>query len=187
MKFFRIQEKVVSLDKIMVRVSRVLELRAQGLSQQEVAERLSIDRTFVSRLETLGELRKGRSIGVIGFPISNKAELESLLNQEGVDFIFLMTEEERNSWVASRNGAEVINELMDLIARVRAFDVVVLLASDLRLKLMKALLDKEVITIEIGESPLKEDRRVDTAELLKIIRLVKGPKKARKPKGGKDS
>ncbi len=181
MKFFRIQDKMISREKLMVTITRILELRARGLSQQEVANRLGVDRTFISRLETLGELRKGKTLALIGFPILNKAEIEELAANEGVDLVFLMSEEERNHWVSEKTGAELLNELMDLIAQIRDFDVVILLASDYRLRLMRGLLDNEVLTLEIGESPLKEDKWVDPQELLRVLRAVKGSRKIKKP------
>ena len=174
MDFFRIQDKMISREKLMVAVTRILELRARGLSQQEVADRLGVDRTFISRLETLGELRKGQSIAIIGFPILNKAEIQDLAENEGVDFVLLFTEEERNFWVSEKTGAELLNEMMDLVAQVKTYDVVVLLASDYRLKLLKGLLDNEVLTMEIGESPLKEDKWVDPQKLLAVLRAIKG-------------
>lgn len=182
MDFFRIQDKMISKEKLMAAVTRILELRARGLSQQEVAYRLRVDRTFISRLETMGELRKGQSIAVIGFPILNKEEIQELAEREGVDFTLLFSEEERNLWVSQKTGAELLNELMDMIPRVRAYDVVILLASDYRLNLLKGLLDNEVLTMEIGESPLKEDKWVDPQEFLRVLRAVKGARKLNKPR-----
>jgi transcriptional regulator len=68
----RIGEKIISRRRIDQYVSRMLELRAKGLSQAEVAGRLGVDRTLVSRLESLGEVRKGKRIAVVGFPIQKK-------------------------------------------------------------------------------------------------------------------
>ncbi|MGE5422396.1 MAG: transcriptional regulator [Ignavibacteriales bacterium] len=174
MEFFRIQDKMISREKILAGINKILELRSRGFSQQEVADRLAVDRTFISRLETLGEVRKGQTIAVVGFPILNKQEIEELLQQEGVDFVMLMTEQERNDFVVQKTGSEMLNELMDLINDVRGYDVVVLLASDYRLKLCSGLLDSEIITMEIGESPLKEDKWVNPQELQRILRAVKG-------------
>jgi len=179
MDFYRIQDKMVSREKLMAAITRILELRTKGYSQQETADRLNVDRTFISRLETLGEVRKGQSIAVIGFPILNKDEIQKLADNEGVDFTLLFTEEERNNWVSSKTGSELLNELMDLIARVKNYDTVILLASDYRLRLMKGLLDSEVLTIEIGESPLKEDKWVDPQEFLRVLRAVKSARKVK--------
>lgn len=182
MDFYRIQDKMISREKLLVAVTKILELRARGLSQQEVADRLGVDRTFISRLETLGELRKGQSIAVIGFPILNKTEIQDLAESEGVDFVLLFSEEERNRYVSEKSGAELMNEMMDMVARVRAFDVVILLASDYRLRLLKGLLDNEILTMEIGESPLLEDKWVDPQELLRVLRAVKGARSLNKPR-----
>jgi transcriptional regulator len=66
MGFYRIQDKVISWEKVERTLKRALLLRTRGFSQQEVADRLKLDRTFISRLESTGELRKGQSIACIG-------------------------------------------------------------------------------------------------------------------------
>lgn len=68
----RIGDKVIDRARLHRLIDQALDLRAGGASQQEVADRLGTDRTFVSRLETLGELRRGRRIGLVGFPVANK-------------------------------------------------------------------------------------------------------------------
>ncbi len=173
MEFYRIQDKIVSWNKISIALKKALALRARGFSQQETADRLNMDRTFISRLEKVGELRKGQSIACVGFPIKNKQEIEQLLEKEGVDFIILMTEQERLDYVNNRSGKDVLNELMDLIARAREFDIVILIGSDTRLKLIESILDVQVIPLEIGISPITEDKWVDPEVLKKILRSVK--------------
>jgi len=175
--FYRVQDKIISRQKIDSVVSRILEMRARGFSQQEVADRLGVDRTFISRLEGIGEIRKGASIAVVGFPILNKAEIEEILRKEGVDRFLLMTEEERINYVQTKTGAELLNELMNLISEFRKYDVVVGIGSDVRLKLIKGILDNEVIGIEIGESPLTEDKWVDPAEVKKVLQAVKSARR----------
>ena len=89
-------------------------MRSSGKSQQETAEALGVDRTFISRLEALGEVRKGGKVALIGFPIENKRELEEAARAEGVDFVLLFTEEERRRFAEGMSGAELINEIMRL-------------------------------------------------------------------------
>ncbi|MGI5921822.1 MAG: transcriptional regulator [Syntrophomonadaceae bacterium] len=173
MDFLRIQDKIVSWQKIEKVLQKALQLRSKGFSQQEVADRLSIDRTFISRLESIGEIRKGQSLACIGFPILNKDEIQEILEKEGVDFILLMTEAERLDWVNQRSGKELLNEIMDLTGRVRQYDVVICIGSDERLKLLEGILDGEVISIEIGVSPITEDKWVDPRILKKVLRSVK--------------
>ena len=175
--FYRIQDKIVSKQKIDSTVSKILEMRSRGFSQQEVADRLKVDRTFISRLESIGEIRKGSSIAVVGFPILNKGEIEEVLRKEGVDFYLLMTEEERIGYVQERSGAELLNELMNLIGEFRKYDVVVCIGSDFRIKLVQGILDNEVIGIEIGESPLTEDKWVDPVEVKRVLAAIKSARR----------
>jgi transcriptional regulator len=173
MEFIRIQDKIISWQRIENNLKKILQLRARGLSQQEVADRLSIDRTFISRLEGIGELRKGQTIACIGFPLINKLEIQEILEEEGVDFILLMTEQERLDFVNQYSGKELLNVIMDLLARIRKYEVVICLGSDERVKLIEGMLDAEVISMEIGTSPIIEDKWVDPQEIRKILRAIK--------------
>lgn len=174
MDYVRIGDKVLSLNKINNTIDEILELRCKGYSQQEVSRILNIDRTFISRLESIGEVRKGGNIAVIGFPIANKKELEEELKKAGVDYIFILTEEERQKFVKEQNGSELVNGLLDIISQVRKFQHCIILASNVRSKLLAALVDGHVYTIDIGKSPLKDDVEVDVGEVIKIIETIKG-------------
>lgn len=173
MDFVRIGDKVVDRRRIERLVAEMLELRAQGLSQAEVASRLGVDRTLVSRLESLGEVRRGRTIAVVGFPVRNKEELRRALEEEGVDFIFLLTEEERWEFVREKSGLELVNTVMDLIARARGFDHVLVIGSNERIRIAEAVLGRPVIGFEIGRSPIREDKYVDPAAVTRIVRAIK--------------
>jgi hypothetical protein len=174
MQLIRIGDKVINKDRIFQVISRMLEMRALGRSQQEVAEQLEIDRTLISRLETIGEVRKGKKIALAGFPVKNKAELVALGETEGIDFILLMSEEERMSYARSQNGADLLNSVMSLIARARECDAVIFIGSDQRLKMVEALVGSNVIGIEIGSSPLHDDKYVDPDYVRELIRSLKG-------------
>lgn len=173
MDFVRIQDKIISRQKINDVITKILQRRALGYSQQEVAEQMSVDRTFISRLEGIGEIRKGKTIACIGFPVKNKDEIRTILEEEGVDFIMLMTEGERLEFVQQRSGQEMLNLLMDLIAQMHAFEVVIAIGSDKRTKMIQSLLDSEVISVEIGASPLTEDKWVAPDEIRKILGVIK--------------
>ncbi|MDK2903382.1 MAG: hypothetical protein PWQ93_1301 [Clostridiales bacterium] len=176
MNLIHIGEKVINLEKIYNKIDKILEARSSGLSQQEVADKLNVDRTFISRLEGIGEVHKGKDIAVAGFPIKNKDEVISVLEKHGIDFYVIMTEQERREFAAGKNGAELINELMAMLAKGRSYDVVIVIASDMRSKMLAALLDKEIITINIGHSPLTQDVYVDPALLDSVIESVKDKK-----------
>ncbi|MBT9176632.1 MAG: hypothetical protein DDT20_00952 [Firmicutes bacterium] len=173
MPYVRVGDKLVSRDKIMRTIDKILQRRSAGMSQQGVAYEMNIDRSFISRLETMGELRKGGKVALIGFPVANKAELADVAQEYGVDHIFLMSEEERWDWVRAKTGAELLNEIMGLVGTMRAFDTVIMIGSNMRIKLAEAVVDKQIIAIILGETPLREDKYVDPEVLRNLLKGLK--------------
>ncbi|MDK2816566.1 MAG: hypothetical protein PWR22_1195 [Moorella sp. (in: firmicutes)] len=181
MDLIRIGDRLISRRKINSILERIFTLRCQGFSQQETARQVGVDRSFVSRLETLGEVRRGRRIAVVGFPVANKAELENMLRQEGVEYILLLTDAERWDFVRQKSGLELLNQLMEIVGRVRDYDVVIIIGSDYRIKVSEALLGREVVGVEIGPSPIQGDREVDVEGLRALVRQL-GKNKGRDKK-----
>ncbi|HHY14125.1 MAG TPA: transcriptional regulator [Thermoanaerobacterales bacterium] len=173
MELIRIGDKVVSIPKIERAIREIVNLRSKGLSQQETAERLKIDRTFVSRLESIGEIRKGEKIAVVGFPIKNIKEIKELMHEEGIDFHILMTDKERWDFIKNKSGIELFNNILELTAKIRSCETVIIIGSDYRIKIIEALLDNQIITINIGESPISEDKYVNPEILREIITKLK--------------
>ncbi len=169
----RIGEKLISTEKLTRIIEQILEHRSQGMSQQEAADRFGVDRTFISRLEGLGAVRKGSSLAVIGFPIGNKDEILALLTELGVDFSLIMGNDERWQFVQEKSGIELFNEIMSMVARARTYDVVIFIGSKQRIKWSAALLDKEVVGYELGETPITEDKHVDPERLRSLIQAVR--------------
>lgn len=174
MDLLRIGDKVISRQKIDKAIDEIIELRTLGLSQADVGEKMNIERTFISRLEGLGEIRKGQSIAAVGFPIKNKQEVEKALKEYGVEYYLLMSEDERNEFVNQGNGKHLINYMMELINKFRGYDTVIVMASDYRNKMIKDLVDNQIIEIDIGKSPLKEDVAVNVDQLVSILKILKG-------------
>lgn len=170
--FVRIGEKLVSVDRVKRLLERVLELRAEGLSQQEVARRLSLDRSFISRLETIGEVRKGKRVAVIGFPVENKEELVNICQDLGLEFFWLMTNRERWELVGERQALDFFNQVLELITRLRDYEVVVMATSEKWYRLAEALLDCQILYIDLGPTPVREDRRVDPDQFRNLIEQV---------------
>lgn len=173
MNVIRIGDKVLNPDRIHRTVDQILELRQAGLSQQEAADRLGVDRTLISRLESLGEIRKGSQVALVGFPVANPAELNEVAQAGGVDFIFLMNESERLRFVEEKSGAELVNFFMSLISRLKSFDTVIFIGSDMRIKMAEAILSPRVISWEIGISPITEDRWVNPEQLRQLIHQLR--------------
>lgn len=169
MEFYRIGDKLISTHKIHVMVEKILRLRVEGYSQQEVAQRLNVDRSFISRLEGIGEVRKGSRVAVVGFPIKNKEEVAQVLEEAGVDYQLIWTEEERQQFIRNKDGAKLLADFLNLVSEVREYDVVVVLGSLYRIRVSEAMLDREVIGMVIGESPITEDVQVDLQALKKLM------------------
>lgn len=169
----RIGDKIVNRQKIHHTIDRILELRRDGLSQQEVAGQVGVDRTFVSRLETIGEIRKGGRVALIGFPIKNCEEIYETARQEGIDFCLVLSEQERWDFVQTKSGVELFNTIMQIIADVRKHDIVIIIGSNMRIKLLETLLDKAVIGVQIGESPIAEDKYVNPEDICALIRQLR--------------
>jgi DNA invertase Pin-like site-specific DNA recombinase len=173
MRLIRIGEKLIDRDKVVRRIDDILKMRASGLSQTDVAKYLDVDRTFISRLETLGEVHKGGKIALVGFPVANKEELEKVAYEEGVEFIYLLTDKERWDLVSDTDGATLVNNLLELIQTIKNFDTIIFLASNFRGQFAESIIGKQVLTIEIGKSPIKEDVMVDANEIRSLIREIR--------------
>lgn len=173
MELQRIGDKMISRAKLDKNIDRILELRARGLSQQEVASKLEVDRTFISRLETLGEVRKGGRVGVVGFPLGNRDELEEVCRDEGVDYSLLMNDEQRWAFAGERSAIELVNQFMEIVAELREYSTVILLGSDKRVRMFESLFDKDTISIVLGESPIIGDRYYDPEALRQLLRGLK--------------
>lgn len=173
MELIRIGEKLISVQKIHNMVEEILQARARGLSQAEVSHEFGLDRALVSRLESLGEVRRGRSIAVIGFPIANGDEISKRTEELGVDFVWLMTDWERRDFAESRSGIELVDEIFRLAKKIRLYDTVILMASNARVRLLAALLDvHSVVPVILGDTPLNRDVVVDVGMLESIIKKV---------------
>jgi hypothetical protein len=172
-EFVRVGEKLISRGRIRRAIDHLLELRVQGLSQAEAGRVVGVDRTFVSRLESLGEVGKGPRVALIGFPVGNKTEVEALAQEEGVEYVLLLTNAERYAYFGERSGIDIANQLMDLISRLQEFNAVIFAGSDMRIHLAEAILGPKIIGVELGTSPIETDRNIDLGFLRNLIRQLK--------------
>lgn len=171
MKFFRIGDKVISRDKLTAVLDEILADREAGSTQEEVARTYGVQRTFVSFLESLGEVRRGARMALVGFPVANAAQVKELAERKGLDFVLVFSQAERED-IESAPGYDVFNRLLETLATLRDFDVVVIMASDWRIELIERILDTEVVGFPLGPSPLREDVHVDLAELERVLDCV---------------
>ncbi len=172
LEFFRVGDKIISMSKISETLEKILVLRSRGYSQQDVATHLRLDRSLISRLEAMGELRKGKRVAVIGFPLENKDEVRSMAEQRGVDYIWVMNDKERWYLVQGKSALDFFNDVMERVTQMQAYDVVVVIGSPRWLKLANALLDSEVVFIDLGDSPITEDRKLCLKRFEDVLDMV---------------
>lgn len=182
MEFIRVGEKVLSLEKLEKTIKKIIKMRADGSTQSEISKRLGVDRSFISHLEGLGEVRKGLKTALVAFPVRNKKEITKLANKSGIDFSLIMSQEERVELVENANGAEVFNEVMDILSELVEYDLIILMASDLRIKQAEKILgEQKVVGIQIGKTPIRRDVQVDVKEIKPLIKSIIHEKR-----GGRD-
>jgi len=168
----RIGDKLVSRERILTMVDQVLALREAGLSQQEVAARLGTDRSFISRLEGLGEVRKGGSIALVGFPVANKAELLKVAHDKGIDFTFLLDDQERWSFLEGKSGLELFAEVVNLMEKVQGHQVVVILGHNQPARIMAALAERHAAVFHLAQVESRE-AYFDPAALAALIDQIR--------------
>jgi len=167
-RLYRIGDKIVSREKLADAVNEILEDREAGATQEEVARTHSVQRSFVSFLESLGEVRRGARVALVGFPVANAEEVKQLAEDKAVDFVLVFSQAEREG-IESGSVSDVFNRLLETLATLRDYDVIVLIASDWRIELIERILGREVVAIELGHSPLREDVPVDLTELEQLL------------------
>lgn len=171
MDLVRIGDKVVSRDKLLDALDAILADRAAGATQEEAARHAGVQRSFVSFLETLGEIRRGPRIAVVGFPVDNGDEVRELAERHAVDLVLVLSQEQRES-IEHGSSANVFNQLLETLAILRDFDTVIVMASDWRISTIEKILGTEVVAIPLGTSPLRENRHVDIGELDRVLATV---------------
>lgn len=173
MQFIRIGEKIISKEKLNREINKILELRTKGATQEGVARKLGIERTFISRLESLGEVRKGSKIALIGFPIKNKEELINLAEEWGIEYVLLLTQKERFEFIEKKSKSELFNEVLEIIVNLADFDLIIFMGSDMRVPIVEKIFSVQVVGIIIGHSPIKESKYVNPEKIIEIIKQVK--------------
>jgi hypothetical protein len=165
----RIGEKIINREHLLELIDKILLLRSNGATQQDVANTLNIERPFISNLESLGEVRVGKKVALVGFPVGNKEEVEEVAKSCGIDFIYILNQKERMGFVKQRSKFEMFNEILELLAHLREYDLVVFMGSDKRSSMIEKVLSTRVYAIPIGPSPLKEDQYIDPNELRETL------------------
>lgn len=171
-ELIRIGEKLVSPAKINDVIKKILDMRKSGMSQQEVAEKLNLDRTFISRLESIGSIRRGGQTGIVCFPVSNTAELKALAARYGLEPCLILSNEERWGLVKQSSALDFFNLVTSYIQKLRQCDTVLVFCSDKWSRLAEVFLDNQVIAVEIGTTPMSDDIHLDVERVESILRQL---------------
>jgi len=178
MRFYRIGDKVVGRDKLVDQIEAILIDREGGATQHEAATAHGVDRSFVSWLETLGEVRRGKRVALVAFPVANAVDVRRVCDEHGVELAMIVSQAEREGFEAGRADA-VFNMVLDTLADLKDFDTVVILASTKRTGAIEKILGREVISRPLGASPLRHDVEVDLDELSDLLDAVLAPAPAK--------
>jgi hypothetical protein len=183
MRFYRIGDKVVGRDKIVDEVEAIMADREGGATQHDAAAAHGVDRSFVSWLENLGEVRRGKRVALVAFPVDNADEIKKVCDDYGVELALVLSQAEREGYEAGR-ADQMFNLVLDVLADLKDFDVVIILASTKRTGAIEKILGREVIARTLGPSPLRHDVHVDIEELTDLLDAVtaSAPDKGRSPR-----
>lgn len=113
-------------------------------------------------------------MAVIGFPLANVEEIKQVCDTLGVEYTLLLNDKERWEFVESMSGQQLLNWLMELMSDMRLYDNVIVIGSDMRIRLAEAILGDMVIGLEIGKSPIKEDIYISPQKLTQVITTIRG-------------
>jgi hypothetical protein len=171
MRFYRIGDKIVSREKLSDAIDVLLVDREGGATQQEAADAHAVERSFISRLETLGEVRRGARVGLVAFPVANGDEIRRVAEKHGVEFTLVMSQAEREG-LETGAADRLFNLVLDTLATLTDFDTVIVLASDWRVGTIERILGREVIAVTLGTSPLRHDVEVDIVELTSMLETI---------------
>lgn len=171
MRIFRIGEKAVGWEKLTAALELILSDRSRGATQEEVARAHGVQRSFVSFLETLGEIRRGEKVALLAFPVANVEEVKAVAKRHSVDLAIVLSQSQREG-VEHMSGGETFNMVLDTMAELVGYDTLVVAASDKRVEEISAIFDTDVISLPLGESPLREDVEVDIAALSELLEAI---------------
>lgn len=178
MRFYRVGDKVVGRDKLIDQIEAILVDREGGATQQEAAASHGVDRSFVSWLETLGEVRRGKRVAFIAFPVANVADVRRVCDDHGVELAMVISQSEREGFEAGKADA-VFNLVLDVLADLKDYDTVIIFASTKRTGTIEKILGREVIARPLGPSPLRHDVVVNLEELTDLLDAVTAPAPAK--------
>lgn len=146
MKEIKIGDKIISIERARGLIEKIFELRSGGSTQEEVAGMLGLERSFISRLEGIGEIRRTKEIGLIGSGVRQAGKVEAQAKALGIEFIYL-TDHAKTS----------LPEVLSVLNQAKELDYVVFLGSEEQRALIEKILDKKVVGIPLEKELALEE------------------------------
>ncbi len=141
-KEFAIGDKVISLERANALVDRIFDLRSTGSTQAEVAKMLGIERSFISHLEGIGEVRKSKEIAFIGSGVVDSERVDGVARDLGFEHVFI-----------NADGMTRIEDALGVLTILKDIDFIIFLGPATEHRLLETVLDKKII----GIAPAKEE------------------------------
>lgn len=135
-KEIKIGDKIISIERASSLIDKIFDLRSSGSTQEEVAKMLGIERSFISHLEGIGEVRKSKEIALIGSGLTDVKRVEDMAGKLGIEHVFL-----------NQDGTARIEDALQVLALLRNIDFIIFLGPAKEHKLLEAVLDKKIIGI----------------------------------------
>jgi transcriptional regulator with XRE-family HTH domain len=135
-KEIRIGDKIISMERASSLIDKIFDLRSSGSTQEEVAKMLGVERSFISHLEGIGEIRKSKEIALVGSGLADVKSVEATACRLGIEHVFL-----------NQDGTARIEDALQVLALLRTIDFIIFLGPSKEHKLLEAVLDKKIIGI----------------------------------------
>jgi transcriptional regulator with XRE-family HTH domain len=135
-KEIKIGDKIISMERANSLIDKIFDMRSSGSTQEEVAKMLGVERSFISHLEGLGEVRKSREIVLIGSGLRDLARVEATARELGIEHVFL-----------NEDGTARIEDALQVLALLKTIDFIIFIGPAKEHRLLEAVLDRKVIGI----------------------------------------
>lgn len=139
-KEIKIGDKIISLDRASDLIDRIFDMRSNGSTQEEVAKTLGVERSFISHLEGIGEIRKSKEIAFIGSGVKDEAAVEKTVHDLNFEHVFI-----------NGDGRAEIGEALAVLTILKDIDFIIFLGPDSEHKLLESVLDKKIIGITLDK------------------------------------
>ncbi len=143
MKEIKIGDKIISIERARELIDKIFDLRSEGSTQEEVAQMLGVERTFISRLEGIGEVRRSKEIALICSGIMDEQKVRTDAKDLNVDFLYLN----------GKRSADM-KDVLWMLDRLRGIDYVVFVGKQDELALLEKVLDKKIVYIPLEKEDL---------------------------------